>query len=101
MIAGDQLVRVRRIQVQALRLTVRSMRSVEVGSLIPVEPQPPEIVEDAQLRLAGRSLGVGVFDPQDKGAVLPVREQPVEQRRARVADMQLPGRTWCETYSHE
>ena len=40
---------------------------------------------------------VGVLDAKEEGAALATSEQPVEQRCTRVADVQLPGRTWCET----
>ena len=68
------------------------MRAADVGPLVPVEAEPAQVLEDAGLGLARRALGVGVLDAQDERAVLAVREQPVEQRRARVADVELPGR---------
>ena len=46
----------------------------------------------ALLRFARRSLDVGVLDAQDERAALAAREQPVEQRRARIADMEVTGR---------
>ena len=99
-IAGEQLVGVRRVEVQPLRLAVRAVRAVDVGALVPVEPEPAKILEDADLRLARRALGVGVLDAQDERAVLAVCQQPVEQRRARVADVQLAGRARSKSESH-
>ena len=51
-------------------------------------------------RFARRALGVGVLDAQDERAALAAREQPVEQRRARVADVEMAGRTGRETHAH-
>ena len=50
----------------------------------------------AALGLARRALDVGVLDAEDERAARAAREQPVEQRRARVADVQLPGRAGGE-----
>jgi hypothetical protein len=96
----QQLVCVRRVEMQALGLPVRAMLAADVGPLVPVEAEPAQILEDAGLRLAGRSLGVGVLDPQDERAVLAVGEEPVEERRPRIADVELPGRAWSKSYSH-
>ena len=98
--AGQQLVRVRRVEVQPLGLAIGTVRPADVGPLVPVEPEPAQVLEDARLGLARRSLGVGVLDAQDERAVLAVRQQPVEERRAGVADVQLPGGAGSESYSH-
>ena len=76
---------------QPLGLAIRPVRPADVGPFVPVEAEPAQILEDARLRLARRALGVGVLDAQDERAVLAVREQPVEQRGARVADVQVAG----------
>ena len=38
-----------------------------------------------------RPLEIGVLDAQDEDAAVPSREQPVEERRARAADVQVAG----------
>ena len=96
----QQLHGVRAIDVQPLGLPVRPVFAAGLDALAPLEPHPPQIVEDRLLRLARRPLDVGVLDAQDERAALTAREQPVEQRRARVADVQLPGRTRRESKSH-
>ena len=98
--AGDQLVRVRRVQMEPLRLPIGTVRPADVGALVPVETQPAQILENPGLRLASGPLGVGVLDAQDERAVVAVREQPVEQRRARVADVQLTGGRRSEADPH-
>ena len=100
MAAGEQLVGVRGEEVQALGLAVRPARAADVGPFVPVEAEPAQVLENALLGLPGRALGVGVLDAQDEGAVVAAREQPVEERGARVADVQLPGGAGREADSH-
>ena len=99
-IARQQLVGVRRVEMQPLGLAIGTVRAADVRPLVPVEPEPAQVLEDALLRLARRSLGVGVLDAEDERAVLAVRQQPVEERRARVADVQLAGRAGSESDAH-
>ena len=47
-----------------------------------------------------RALAVGVLDAQDERAAVVARQQPVEQRRARVADVQVAGRARGEADAH-
>ncbi len=98
---AEQLRGVRLIEMQPLRLPVRTVRAADVGPFVPVEPEPAQVAHDRGLRLARRSLDVGVLDAQDEGAAGAAREQPVEQRRAGVADVQLPGGAGSEADSHE
>jgi hypothetical protein len=77
--------------VKPLGLAVRAVRPLDVRPFVPIEPQPAKVVQDGELRLARRTPDVGVFDAQDERAVFTVREQPVEQRRARVPHVQLAG----------
>ena len=42
--------------------------------------------------LPRRSLGVGVLDAQHEHAAMPPRVEPVEERRARAADVKVSGR---------
>src|SRR5688500_6475875 len=93
----DERVRVLAVFLLALRLEVRRMRAADVGPLIPVETEPAQAVDDAGDHLPRRALRVGVLDAQHERAAMPPREQPVEERRARAADVQVAGRGWSET----
>ncbi len=42
--------------------------------------------------LVARALAIGIVDPQQEMTAVPAREQPVDQRRADVADVLQPGR---------
>ena len=59
---------------------------------IPVKPEPGEAVIDRRDRFFGETAAVGVLDPEQEPAAVTAREQPVEQRRPRAADMEKPGR---------
>src|SRR5262245_2957752 len=82
---------------KALRLTIRPARAARFRPFVPVEPEPPELPLDGSFRLLRRTLGVGVLDAQDERPARPAREEPVEQRRPRVADVQVAGWTGGET----
>ena len=100
MAAGQQAVGVRAVQVEPLGLAVRADGTAGIGAFVPVEPQPPQVLEDALLRLTRRPLAIGVFDAEDEGAAAIAREQPVEQRRPGVADVQLSGGARSKTQAH-
>ena len=59
--------------------------------LIVVETEPLEPLDDRPGRFVRRSLQVRVFNAQQKLAADFAREQPVEQGRARGADVQIAG----------
>ena len=67
------------------------MRAADIRSLVPVEPQPAQAVDDARHHVPRRALGVGVFDAEHERAAVPAGEQPVEERRARAADVEIAG----------
>ena len=96
MAAREQLLHGRGIPVASLRLVVGSIRPAHARPLVPVDPQPPQPIENRLERLVDVASDVSVVDPQDElPAVLP-GEKPVEQRRANPADMQVAGGTGGE-----
>ena len=70
----------------------RSIRSSWKLSAVPVEPEPRERALDLLGRPLDLAAHVGVLDPQQALAALLAREQPVEQERARGADVEEAGR---------
>ena len=95
--AARSSLRVLLIEDGTLRLTVRAVGAADVGSLVPRQAKPAEVVENRALGFDGRSLAIGVLDAKDERAALPACEQPVVERRPRVADVQVTGRTGSET----
>ncbi len=85
---------------QPLALPIRTEIAANLDALVPLQAKPAKVLEDGQLRFARRTLGVGVLDAEDERPVVPARKEPVEQRRARVADVQVAGWGWGETDSH-
>ena len=80
-----------------LRLVVRRVRAAHLGPLVPVDAQPAEAVQNRPQRRLDVALAVGVVDAQDELPPVPAREQPVEQRRADPADVQVAGRAGSES----
>jgi len=88
-VAGLQhLVDVFIIQIEALAL---------VGDLaVVVQAQPRHGVQDRLGHVGLGALEVGVLDAQEKGAAEMAGQEPVENGRARAADMQVAGGAWGE-----
>ena len=96
----DEHARARLIFPEPLGRSVRPHRSADLRPLIPVQAEPAQILEDHRVGVGRRALDVGVFDAKDERAVLPARQQPVEERCADVADVQVPGRARSESDAH-
>ena len=77
------------VPVQPLRLEVRRVRAAHLGPLVPVQPQPAQPVQDAGDHVGRRALDVGVFDAQHEHAAVAAGVEPVEERRAGAADVQV------------
>src|SRR5688572_11848110 len=92
--------RARLIFPEPLGRPVRTNGTADLWTFIPVEAEPAQIFENRRVGVGCGALNVGVFDTQDERAVLPAREQPVEQRRADIADVQMAGGARSETNSH-
>ena len=94
--ALDERSRHRTIAIEAFGLKVRPVGSADVRPFVPVEPEPPQAVEDAFDHLARRAFGVGIFDAQDEHTAVAAREKPVEERGSGAADVQIAGWRRCE-----
>jgi hypothetical protein len=68
------------------------VRSADFGTLVPLEPQPAQALENSADHLGRRALEIGVFDAQHERAAVPPGEEIVEQRGTRAADVQVAGR---------
>ena len=64
---------------------------------VPRQAQPVEPVDDRRDSPRRRPHAVGVFDAQQELAAMMARKKPVEERSARPADVQKPGRRRRET----
>src|SRR5205085_3258383 len=73
------------------------MRTANIRSLVPIEPQPAQILQHHRLGLARRASLISVFDADDESAAVMLCEKPVEDRRARATDVKVAGRRRCES----
>src|SRR5262249_582967 len=83
--------------IATVRLQVRFVRSADDRPFIPVEAEPSHPFENALDHFVRRALGVGVLDAQDEDAAVTPREEPVEERRSRAADVKITGRGRSES----
>ena len=84
------------IQLEAIALAIGCVRAADIGTLVPIDAEPLEIVEKLVLeaRLAARKIGV--LDAQHHDAAGLTGKEPVEERSAGVADVQLSRRRRSE-----
>ena len=85
------------VERQPLHLAIRPVRPAgrqagHLRPLVPLEAQPVQPVEDVALVLDGRARRVRVLEAQHEGAAHVAGEEVVEERGARGADVQRPGR---------
>ena len=74
---------------QALHLAVGAVRAAHLGALVPAEPEPLHVAEDDRLVLGRAPFAISVFDAEDERAPRLSRPEPVEERRAHPADVEV------------
>ena len=79
------------VGVAALALPVRAVRAADLRSLVPLQAEPVQRVENCRVGLDTVALGVGVLDAEDEGAAGVTGVRPVEQRRPDQADVRGAG----------
>ncbi len=84
---------------QSLRvgLVARSVLALEEGSFVPGDAEPGEPVEDDLGVALGASLPIGVLDAKHQRAAGVAGKEPVEQRGASAADVEIAGGRRSET----
>src|SRR5208283_3651998 len=85
------------VKVKTVALAIRRIRPPDVGTFLPVDAEPFQVLEQLSLKALFAALDIRVFDAQHHDTALLPCEQPVEERGAGVADMQLPRRGRSET----
>ena len=66
--------------------------ALEQRAYVPIDAQPSQTIEDHLRVFTTGSLAVRVLDAQDEDPTLLACEQPVEERSACSADVQVPRR---------
>lgn len=85
---------------EPLSLAIGTVIATHLHAFVPLQAHPPQVVQDRLFRFLGGPLAIGVFNAQDEGAALAAGEQPIEQGRAGVADVQVAGGRRSETNPH-
>ena len=75
------------------------MRTTNPRAFVPCKAEPLHRLENAGDHLIRGALGVCVLDAKNERPTLAPREQPVEKRRARAANVQIPGRGRSESHA--
>ena len=88
------------VDLAALGLPVRRIRSADVGALVPVQPEPAQRVQQGQIAFLAVARGVGVLEPKHERAARVAGVGPVEQRGADQADMWRARRRRAEPNSY-
>ena len=86
-----------RLKIRAAIAFARAGGVAGERAFIPIEAEPAEAVEDDIDGFLGIARGVGVFNAQHEGAAGVAGVKPVEQSRARAADVEEAGGRWCES----
>ncbi|MBA7629789.1 hypothetical protein ES703_37293 [subsurface metagenome] len=95
----QQLLGVPLVEIKPLGLPVGTEIPSYIRALIPVQPQPPEIVYQALLVLRRRPLDIGIFDPEHEYTVFLAGKKPVEQSGPHVSNMEKSSRAGSEPNS--
>ena len=77
------------VDLAAFGLPVGRIRPTDVGTLVVVQPEPAQRVQQRQIAFLAVAFGVGVFQPEHEGPTGVAGVGPVEQRGADQPNM------WC------
>jgi len=67
-----------------------------VRPFIPIQSEPPQTFVDCGGGFFGITRAVGILDAQNEGAAVMPGEEPVKQRSARSADVQITRGRWSK-----
>ncbi len=96
-----QLCRFSLIYRGTLRLCVGLVCATHSRSFLPIQAEPVQIGLQILGKLFTTALGIRVLDAQQEHAIAALRQQPAEQRRAHIAEVQLAGGAGRETGFHK
>ena len=81
----------------ALALKIRAEITANMRTFVPVQPEPMQAVINRGRSFLGVARFIRILDAENKCPAVMAREEPVEKRRARAADMQVTSRRWSKT----
>ena len=80
-----------------LALKIRPEITANMRTFIPDQPEPVQPVINRGRSFLCIARFIRILDAQNKRPAVMAREEPVEKRRARAADVQITSRRWSET----
>ncbi len=89
---GQQLLRMLLVDLHALALPVRCVRTADQRSLGPVQTEPAQILDQLGFKADLTPLDIGVFDAQQEVSPVVPGKEPVVECGAGIAHMQESGR---------
>jgi hypothetical protein len=92
MTAIEQLAHVPLIDLRAFALPIRSVRSADVGALVPRKTTPMQRVENRLFALARAASLIGILNAQHKLSAVVLGEAIIDERDIRRADMRVARR---------
>src|SRR5437764_11014573 len=80
------------VNFSALALKVRTQISADVRTFIPIDSEPFQTLINRGRSFLGVAFDVSVLDSQHKFSAVMAHKEPVEQSRARAADVEITSR---------
>src|SRR5437588_11869241 len=96
MVGVLQLLQMALVNVISLALKIRPEVSADVWAFVPLQLEPSQPFINRGCRFLGVPCLIGIFNTEDKGAAVMSGEEPVKERRARPADVQVTRGGGCE-----
>src|SRR5579859_1613645 len=93
---AQQLLGVVAVDLQTIALAIRTIRTAaglgsDVWTFIPIQTQPLQVFKQLCFVAGLAAFYIGIFNAQDHGPALLPGKEPVKQRSAHIAYMQLAG----------
>ena len=96
----EQLINILLINGTSFALTIWAILSAKGHSLVEFDAQPLERLYDIFLGSRHKTVGVGVFNTENKIALVLAGKQVVKKCGTDAANVQWSGRTWCKTHPY-
>jgi hypothetical protein len=88
------------INIEALGLKIRPVRTANLWTLIPSQAKPFESVDCSLDIFRGNTIGIGILDAKDELAAGVTRVRPIKERGTNIADVQISGGRWREANAY-
>jgi hypothetical protein len=90
---GDQALGYLTIYLQTLRLKIRTIFTIYLRPLIPIQAQPAQTIKDSLHRVLNFSGDIGIFNADNETTPVVPGKEPVKQGSPDIAHMGITSRT--------